>query len=881
MNYNLIKRAKFLFLALIIFFPLISVAEDSISNIDIIPDLQISNFNDYTIEANITGAPNNVQLIINNINRDSSPEKGETDFFIDGTPYIHDINKPMEGDETNLWQENEIRPDDIYPEIFFTSSEVTHDNPPQNKDIYRGNHHLFDFNNPLPLGGNSNFFIEFNVDQIANNSSDLDVYLAEKNGTVKDFLDSNWRDVSELVTTFDRNSTSNHTHSENSSHYVVQLSANSDGTIGSKSINVNDGFWIILDSNKSPRKNRGWNLRYHETSIEGCDDFGRWYISGETIQGCPDVHIHTARRGGDSEPADGLEAKIIADYEDGTTIENTKFFSFGTLPLLPPNPASFVSPSSGGVYSGDLEVSWNAAADPNNSDLVYSVYLKDENSKTQMSEEETSLTSVNFDTTTINNGDYTLTGKACKDGTSKDYTSSDYCTDFSLADSFTIDNSSDIFSLSNITFTSTNNNSNFAKEGDEVQISFDASGEIINPEVYFFAGGIEMVQFTATDVDGDGSYNYELSHTISSGNPEGNFDYEIRGDNLDKIYSLEEDSGEELRIDITQPQIISKSPSEDKESSIENIDLIIETNKSSSCRYSEIQTESFSEMNEFATTGNIEHQQSIPVESGSSYNYYFLCQDEAGNESNREEISFSVASKKYDLNITKDGNGEGVILSNPAGINCGSQCRFEFTEGEKVILTAEEDSGSNFEEWTGACSGSDDCVLNLNKSEEVIARFDIRPKTSSRSSSSQRPQRKYNQKDISNIRNELTAVQDKLESLKAFINGFNVNVSANLQNTESTTNNSCLEFNKDLSKGLVDDEVKCLQEFLNRNGFTVAESGPGSVGNETRLFGDLTERAVIRFQNNYKTEILDPIQLSEGTGFVGLQTRKKINMLIN
>jgi len=36
------------------------------------------------------------------------------------------------------------------------------------------------------------------------------------------------------------------------------------------------------------------------------------------------------------------------------------------------------------------------------------------------------------------------------------------------------------------------------------------------------------------------------------------------------------------------------------------------------------------------------------------------------------------------------------------------------------------------------------------------------------------------------------------------------------------------------------DDVKKLQEFLNTNGFKLADSGPGSPGNETTFFGSLT-----------------------------------------
>lgn len=55
-------------------------------------------------------------------------------------------------------------------------------------------------------------------------------------------------------------------------------------------------------------------------------------------------------------------------------------------------------------------------------------------------------------------------------------------------------------------------------------------------------------------------------------------------------------------------------------------------------------------------------------------------------------------------------------------------------------------------------------------------------------------------------------------------------------------------FNKDLSLGLVDNDVLELQKFLNKNGFPISTAGVGSVNNETNAFGGLTRLALIRFQ---------------------------------
>jgi len=76
-------------------------------------------------------------------------------------------------------------------------------------------------------------------------------------------------------------------------------------------------------------------------------------------------------------------------------------------------------------------------------------------------------------------------------------------------------------------------------------------------------------------------------------------------------------------------------------------------------------------------------------------------------------------------------------------------------------------------------------------------------------------------------------------------------------------------------------DVKRLQIFLNQNSDTrLANSGPGSLGKETNLFGRLTLKAVIKFQEKYAQDILAPWKLTKGTGFVGKTTIGKINQLL-
>jgi hypothetical protein len=59
----------------------------------------------------------------------------------------------------------------------------------------------------------------------------------------------------------------------------------------------------------------------------------------------------------------------------------------------------------------------------------------------------------------------------------------------------------------------------------------------------------------------------------------------------------------------------------------------------------------------------------------------------------------------------------------------------------------------------------------------------------------------------------------------------------------------------------------------------VSDTGFGSIGNETIYFGYKTLEAVKRFQKLYASEILEPVGLTEPSGFVGFYTRSKLTSL--
>ena len=88
-------------------------------------------------------------------------------------------------------------------------------------------------------------------------------------------------------------------------------------------------------------------------------------------------------------------------------------------------------------------------------------------------------------------------------------------------------------------------------------------------------------------------------------------------------------------------------------------------------------------------------------------------------------------------------------------------------------------------------------------------------------------------------------------------------------------------FLRDLRLGDSGEDVRQLQKILNTDSMTqVSITGNGSSGNETTYFGPATAAAVIRFQNTYADEVLRPAGMTQGSGFVGMWTRLKLNQIL-
>lgn len=556
------------------------------SNIEFTPPLDISRFGNYQVTANIEGLPNSetANVTLTGINGDGN---SPWNYYANGAPLSDAVTKIMNYDlELEKWKSSSIYPDSIYPEIFFAPSEVTWNNVPQNTIIRRNNYHIMNFKNNFTPTGDMSFWIEVNAYRRSSvNSANLDVYLVESGHDIT-YFQSDWRSKQgvELVGSISKDANFNHTHTANSSHHLVALSANSDGTFGTKKLDISGDFWILLYS-QSPNDARGFDLRYHPSSL--CDSGSGWYIGSQagwstTLQsGCPDAHIHLARRSAEGGIRDGVRLVTTASYDGETGTKTTNLY-YNELPNLAPNTTSFINPTVGGTYSGDVSVSWNPASDPNNDPLKYDLYLLDEDNQQVGSAllTESSSTSYTLQTTIpgqeIPNGNYSLKGVVCDQGVpTNEPPDAPLCTDFLLPGTFYVDNSNPIRSISSITLSSNNANTTYAKAGDTVTLSFVSSGSLNSPTVNLYSDGTTPINDVA--LASPDNVNWTASYLVSAQANSGEVSFEITSTDLDRNYY---DTTDDTRVsvDVINPAVSSFSPDNgsDKNTLTSNLILVLD-----------------------------------------------------------------------------------------------------------------------------------------------------------------------------------------------------------------------------------------------------------------------------------------------------------------
>jgi photosystem II stability/assembly factor-like uncharacterized protein len=78
----------------------------------------------------------------------------------------------------------------------------------------------------------------------------------------------------------------------------------------------------------------------------------------------------------------------------------------------------------------------------------------------------------------------------------------------------------------------------------------------------------------------------------------------------------------------------------------------------------------------------------------------------------------------FALTVTRTGEGSGTVTSQPAGIDCGTDCGESYAFGSQVTLLATPNTGSSLAGWTGACTGTGTCSVSMDLPRAVTVRFD-------------------------------------------------------------------------------------------------------------------------------------------------------------
>lgn len=86
-------------------------------------------------------------------------------------------------------------------------------------------------------------------------------------------------------------------------------------------------------------------------------------------------------------------------------------------------------------------------------------------------------------------------------------------------------------------------------------------------------------------------------------------------------------------------------------------------------------------------------------------------------------IGCNNTNETYELMINKIGNGQGIIISLPNGINCGNTCTYKFSKDSIITLNAKPNNNSEFEKWLKPCKNNSNCKIKMTDNLAITALF--------------------------------------------------------------------------------------------------------------------------------------------------------------
>lgn len=84
-------------------------------------------------------------------------------------------------------------------------------------------------------------------------------------------------------------------------------------------------------------------------------------------------------------------------------------------------------------------------------------------------------------------------------------------------------------------------------------------------------------------------------------------------------------------------------------------------------------------------------------------------------------VTATFTSIPRTLTAQKIGTGSGTVTG--GGISCGANCSVVVNSGTNITLSATPSAGSQFDGWSGACSGTGTCNLTMNSNLTATADF--------------------------------------------------------------------------------------------------------------------------------------------------------------
>ncbi len=87
------------------------------------------------------------------------------------------------------------------------------------------------------------------------------------------------------------------------------------------------------------------------------------------------------------------------------------------------------------------------------------------------------------------------------------------------------------------------------------------------------------------------------------------------------------------------------------------------------------------------------------------------------------QVTATFTLNRHTLVVAKTGDGDGLVTSDPSGIDCGADCTASYDSGTVVTLSAVPSDG-RFAGWSGGgCSGIGPCTASITAETTVTATF--------------------------------------------------------------------------------------------------------------------------------------------------------------